>query len=269
MPLDVLVLGTLIAATRRFLGGTEPLVRLDLLGLLDVLFALFLHGFPPLWKLDRCPQDGESRKIFPLMTEPLNPSLVEGTEALARRLVEGDVEPSGGAIAALVAAWAAALAAAAADRSRKGWDGAAGARAQAQSLRTRALRLVDRGTRAHAEAMETLAERGPRARVGAERSETRDWRLGQAVRQAAQPPLELSACALSVAQLAELISSHAAGEVRADAVVAAQLAAAAARAGAHLVEINLVVGGDRQPAVQARELAEAAATAAAHASALD
>jgi hypothetical protein len=79
----------------------------------------------------------------------------------------------------------------------------------------------------------------------------------------------LSACALTVAQLAELIASNAAGEVRADAAVAAQLAAAAARAGAHLVEINLVVGGDRQPAVHARELAEAAAVAAAQASALD
>jgi formiminotetrahydrofolate cyclodeaminase len=201
------------------------------------------------------------------MTEQLNPGLVEGTEALARRLVEGDVEPPGGAIAALVAAWAAALAAAASDRSREGWDGAAGARAQAQSLRTRALQLVERGTRAHAAAMETLAERGPGADAGA--SETRDWRLGQAVRKAAQPPLELSACALDVAQLAELISAHAAGEVRADAAVAAQLAAAAARAGAHLVEINLVVGGDRQPAVHARELAEAAAAAAARASALD
>lgn len=203
------------------------------------------------------------------MTEALDSSLVEGAEALARRLMEADVEPPGGAIAALVAAWAAALAAAAADRSRKGWDGAAGARAQAQSLRTRALRLVKRGTLAHAQAMETLAERSARGDAGAERSQARDWRLGQAVRQAAQPPLELSACALSVAQLAELISSHAAGEVRADAAVAAELAAAAARAGAHLVEINLVVGGDRQPAVHARELAEAAAAAAARASALD
>jgi methenyltetrahydrofolate cyclohydrolase len=201
------------------------------------------------------------------MSEQLNPSLVDGTVVLARRLAEGDAEPPGGAIAALVAAWAAALAAAAADRSRDGWEGAAGARAQAQSLHTRALRLLERGTRAHAEAMETLAGRG--AHPDVERAEVRDWRLGQAVKQAAEPPLELSACALTVAQLAQLIATHAAGEVRADAAVAAQLAAAAAKAGAHLVEINLVVGGDRQPAVQARELAEAAAAAAAQASALD
>jgi formiminotetrahydrofolate cyclodeaminase len=117
--------------------------------------------------------------------------------------------------------------------------------------------------------METLAARRHRAGEDAEREEVRDWRLGQAVKQAAEPPLELSACALSIAQLARVIASHAAGEVRADAAVAAQLAAAAARAGAHLVEINLVVGGDRQPAVQARELAEAAATAAAQASSLE
>jgi formiminotetrahydrofolate cyclodeaminase len=203
------------------------------------------------------------------MSEQLNPGLVEGTAALARRLAEGDVEPPGGAIAALVAAWAAALAAAAADRSREGWDGAAGACAQAHSLHTRALRLLERGARAHAQAMETLAGRGRVAQGDGERSEMRDWRLGQAVRHAAQPPLELAACALTVAQLAELIASHAAGEVRADAAVAAQLAAGAARAGAHLVEINLVVGGDRQPAVHARDLAEAAAAAASRASALD
>jgi formiminotetrahydrofolate cyclodeaminase len=119
--------------------------------------------------------------------------------------------------------------------------------------------------------METLAGRGkgPGDHPDAESAEVRDWRLGHAVKQAAEPPLELSACALTVAQLAQLIASNAAGEVRADAAVAAQLAAAAAKAGAHLVEINLVVGGDRQPAVQARELADAAAAAAAQASALD
>jgi methenyltetrahydrofolate cyclohydrolase len=203
------------------------------------------------------------------MSEQHYPSLVEGTQALVGRLAEGDVEPPGGAIAALVAAWAAALAGAAADRSREHWDGAAGARAQAQSLRTRALRLLERGARAHAEAMDTLAGRGRPAGSDSERAQLRDWRLGEAVKQAAEPPLELSACALSVAQLAQLISAHAAGEVRADAAVAAQLAAAAASAGAHLVEINLVVGGDRRPAVHARQLAEAAASAAAQACALD
>ncbi len=200
------------------------------------------------------------------MAEHINPTLVEATVSLSRRLAAGDLEPPGGAIAALVAAWAASLAAAAADRSREGWEGAAGARAQAQALRTRALRLLERGERAHAQAMETLARRGDE---GAEREDVRDWRLGRAVREAAEPPLELAACALSVAELARVIASHAAGEVNADAAVAAQLAAAASRAGAHLVEINLVVGGNSELAVQARELAEAAAAAATQASALD
>ena len=203
------------------------------------------------------------------MSDQRNPSLVEGTEALARRLTTSGVEPPGGAVAALVAAWAAALAAAAADRSREQWDDAGGARAQAQSLQARALRLVERGALAHAEAMDTLAGRGRRADTDSEHAQLRDWRLGEAVKQAAEPPLELSACALSVAQLAQLISAHAAGDVRADAAVAAQLAAAAARASAHLVEINLIVGGDHRPAVHARELARAAASAAADASALD
>jgi formiminotetrahydrofolate cyclodeaminase len=201
------------------------------------------------------------------MSEKVKASLVERSVALSQRLRSQEGEPPGGAVAALVAAWAAELAAAAADRSREGWDEAAGARAQAGALRERALSLVERETRAHAQAMATLAARGRQGQQ--DREEMRDWRLGEAVRLAAEPPLELAACALDVAELAQVVAAHAAGEVRADAAVAAQLAAAAARAGAHLVEINLVVGGDRQPAVQARALADAASSTAAKASDLD
>jgi formiminotetrahydrofolate cyclodeaminase len=107
------------------------------------------------------------------MTDRVNPDLLAGTISLNERLVEGSGEPPGGAIAALVAAWAAALAAAAADRSRSDWEGAAGARAQARHLQTRALRLLERGARAHAEAMETLAARGHTADRQNEREETR------------------------------------------------------------------------------------------------
>jgi formiminotetrahydrofolate cyclodeaminase len=215
------------------------------------------------------------------MQEALDRGLVSATAVLRERLTDPRVKPPAGAVAALVAAWAAALAAAAADRSRSNWDGAAGACAQATALRTRALRLLERGVHAHAQAMETLAERGVHAhaqametlaeRGGGEdardaRENSRDWRLGESVKQAAEPPLELAACALSIAQLASTIAADAAGEVRADAAVAARLAAAVARAGAHLVDINLIVGGDREPARHARALAEQAELAAAQAS---
>lgn len=197
------------------------------------------------------------------MPEFVAPHLIAGTSTLSEQLAAGDVHPPGGAIAALVAAWAASLAAAAADRSRAEWEDAGGARAQAQALRTRALKLAQSGAQAHAEAVAKLKARGRDGEPKEERTEVRDWRLGHAVEQAAEPPLDLAACGLDIAQLAQTISIHAAGDVRADAVVAAQLAAAAAAAGAHLVAINLVVGGDREPAMRARTLAQAAAAAAA------
>ena len=206
-----------------------------------------------------------TRRIFaenlPSVSEYLAPRLIEGTSALSEQLAAGDTEPPGGAIAALVAAWAASLAAAAADRSRSAWDGAAGALAQARALRARAIKLAERGALAHAEALQTL--KGARGEAGTEADKRRDWQLGRAVQEAAEAPFELAACGLDIAQLAQMIAGHAAGDVQADAVVAAQLAAAAAAAGAHLVEINLVVGGDRGPAKAARELASAAAAAAA------
>jgi formiminotetrahydrofolate cyclodeaminase len=195
------------------------------------------------------------------MPEYLAPRLIEGTSRLSEQLAVGDAAPPGGAIAALVAAWAAALAAAAAERSRSEWSDAGGARAQAQALRARALALAQRGALAHAEALQTLE--GARRGSDAQSAPARDWQLGRVVQEAAEAPFELAACGLDIAQLAQMIASHAVGDVQADAVVAAQLAAAASAAGAHLVEINLIVGGDRGPAKAARELATAAAAAAA------
>jgi methenyltetrahydrofolate cyclohydrolase len=175
--------------------------------------------------------------------------------------------PGGGAVAALVAALAASLAAAAADRSRTRWEDAGGARAQAQALRRRAIELAERDAAAYAAAREALARRGlePGVTPGEDQA-ARDWRLGTAVERAAGPPLELAATAADIAELGGVIAMHGAAEVRADAVVAAMLAAAATRAAAQLVQINLVVG-EQQPAVLARGYADAAAAAAAAAEA--
>ena len=59
-----------------------------------------------------------------------------------------------------------------------------------------------------AAAMETLAARRRPAAQNDEREGVRDWRLGQVVKEAAEPPLELASCALSVAQLAQLIAAR-------------------------------------------------------------
>jgi formiminotetrahydrofolate cyclodeaminase len=182
------------------------------------------------------------------MSESAMPALTPLIAALAGEPPEGGSYPVAGAVAALVAAMAASLAAAAADRSRAGWEEAAGARAQAQALRRRALALAERSADAYRAAREALADPGP-------------W-LGSALEGAAQPQLELLASAADIAQLASAVARDGAGEVRADAVVAAELAAAATAAAARLVRVNLVLGHDPETAERAREHL-AAATAAA------
>ncbi len=182
---------------------------------------------------------------------------IEGAAELSAPLADGDANPAGGPVAAVVAALAASLLAAAADRSRDCWDGAAGARAQAQALRRRALRLAEGDATAYADARAALAQRG-----GAADSRDRDARIGEAVSLAGQVPLEIGAAAGDVAQLATEIVAHGSADVRADAAIAAILAAGAARAAAQLVEINLVAGADEKLVALARRLAEAALTAA-------
>ena len=184
---------------------------------------------------------------------------------------EPDPYPSGGSAAAQVAALAAAVAAAAADRSRERWDQAGGARAQAQALQRRAVELAERDQRVYALARRALAQRGQPAdgEPSEENQPATDWRLGCVLEAAAGPPLELAASAADIAQLAGMIALQGADEVRADAVIAADLAATAARSAARLVQINLVVGGDRRMAAIARGYADAAASAAASADAID
>jgi formiminotetrahydrofolate cyclodeaminase len=186
--------------------------------------------------------------------------LIAATEDLSEPMATGDAEPTGGALAGVVAALAASLIAAAAGRSRATWEEAAAVRAQAQALRRRALGLAGATAEAHSGAVSRLAARGDGG------SEARDWELGRSVSAAAEPPLVLTACGRDLAELAGLAAEHADPDVRADAVVAAMLAAAAARSAAHLVAINLITGADAQLVGQAAanaHQAEAAASAAA------
>lgn len=197
------------------------------------------------------------------MSEMSTPFLDPLIAALRQEEGEDRSYPVGGAVAAVVTGLAASLAAGAADRSRSVWDEAAGARAQAQTLRRRTIVLAERDAAAYAVAREALAGRGVDSMTDAATGErARDRELGDAVRRAAEPLLELAASAADVAHLAALVAARGADDVRADAVVAALLASASADAAARLVQVNLVVGGEQQLAVRARQHAEDAARAA-------
>jgi formiminotetrahydrofolate cyclodeaminase len=201
-------------------------------------------------------------KNLPAMQETSPLQALRVIESIERELANVRGYPAGGAVAALVAGLAASLAGAAADRSREEWDEAAGARAQAQALARRAGALVERDAAEYARAREALASRSEAGEVSQPEDAGRDWRLGEAIERAAAPPLALAATAADIAELAAQIASRGAADVKPDAAIAAELAAAAGRAAAGLVQVNLVVGGDREPASRAAAYADAAAAAA-------
>ena len=99
----------------------------------------------------------------------------------------------------------------------------------------------------------------------ADGSPQRDFDLGRALIGAAEVPLQIADAAADVAELAALAATEGKGTLRPDAAAAATLAEAAARASAHLVDVNLatVAGDDRSGRVA--ELAAAAEAARARA----
>jgi formiminotetrahydrofolate cyclodeaminase len=154
--------------------------------------------------------------------------------------------PGGGATAAVVTTMAAALAEMAAQFSSKHWDDAGEAAARARELRERAAPLAQ----ADAEAYEAvIAARGGPA-------------YDEALSRAADIPLAMAEAAAEVAEVAAELAARGNPNLRGDAVTAALLAEASARAAANLVEINLAErNGDRR-VDRARELASAAGAAA-------
>ena len=177
---------------------------------------------------------------------------------MAAALAVHDGVPASGVITGIVLGMAASLLAVAADRSRESWAGAPGAVAQGRALQRRAASLAGDNSKAYDFARAALA-RGP---LPEGTPEQRDWALGRAVAAAADPPLALAGCADDVAHLALTLAEHGSADVRADAVAAAQLAAGAAAAATHLVEVNLVVGADEARTGQAHRHASSAAEAA-------
>ena len=167
------------------------------------------------------------------------------------RLGAGRRAPGGGSASALTVSLAAGLVAMVARSSQGSWSDAAGVAAQAHALVQRVLPLVHEDALVWEQASAALAETGAGDSV-----------LERKLEAAAAVPLQIVEAAADAAVLAELAADRAEGSYRADAVVAAVLAAAGAEAAAHLVEVNLGVREGDERLTRARVHAEAAADAA-------
>jgi formiminotetrahydrofolate cyclodeaminase len=136
------------------------------------------------------------------------------------------------------------------------WPEAAGMAAQAESLGARAAPL------AQADAEQYEAALLARVESGEGQGARRDFALGQAYAKAAEPPLRIAQTAGDVAALALTVAENGNPSLRADAVTAALLAAAAAKAAAELVAVNLTASAEDARVLQAETVAEEAARAA-------
>lgn len=141
------------------------------------------------------------------------------------------------ALAGSAAAWVLAEAA------RAGDDGARAAQAVA---------LCDRLTHAAADDAEALTAARARLTETAGGDERRDFALGRVLERAAAVPLLVAEACADVAALALELELTVPGDYAPDVRAAAMLAAGAAHAAAHLVEVNLGVGADDPRLARAR-----------------
>ena len=119
---------------------------------------------------------------------------------------------------------------------------------RAGRLRARALELGERELSAYAPVLE--ASRLPKD------DPTRSEKLGAALSDAADSPLEIAQLAAEVEQLATDLEATGNRSLQGDANAAAELAGAACRAAVRLVEINLAKRPDDPRLAQARKLVE-------------
>ncbi|MGH3008369.1 MAG: cyclodeaminase/cyclohydrolase family protein [Gaiellaceae bacterium] len=163
---------------------------------------------------------------------------------------------AGSALAAALAAGAATVQMAA-RLSRDSWPEGAGVAAQAESLRERAVHLVEEDAEVYERALEARAD------LVDDKQERRDWTLGQAVAAAAEPPLALARLAADLAELCREAADRIEPRVHADLAAAAALAAGVALGARSLVAVNLTALPDDPRVAEADRLAAAAADAAA------
>ena len=177
--------------------------------------------------------------------------------ALLEELAAPREVPGAGSALAVALATAAAVVQMAARLSPDSWADAAGVAAQAESLRERAVRLVDDDAEAYRRALEVRAAADETARP-----EQRDWSLGQITAAAAEPPLALARLAADLAVLCAAAGDRVEPRVRADVVAAAALAAAVARGARELVAVNLTaLDGDARVADATKLAVDAEAAA--------
>lgn len=168
-----------------------------------------------------------------------------GLNRVLDALADPGESPAGGSAAALVGAIAAATAAKGARAS-----GDHGSAAQAVALATRLTRLAVLDADALRAARTALAD----ASAGGD-DERRDFGLGRALARSAALPLEIAEACADVAALATMLAESVVPDFQPDCRSAGWLAAAAARAAAHLVEVNLAVGSGDERAERARDAA--------------
>jgi len=177
--------------------------------------------------------------------------------ALLEELAAAREVPGAGSALAVALATAAAVVQMAARLSPENWAEAAGVAAQADSLRERAVQLVDEDAEAYGQALEAQAETDE-----TEKPERRDWALGRVTAAAAEPPLALARLAADVAELCAAAGARVEPRVHADVAAAAALAAAVARGARELVAVNLTALPGDPRVEEAGRLATAAETAA-------
>jgi methenyltetrahydrofolate cyclohydrolase len=165
--------------------------------------------------------------------------------------------PGGGSAAALAVALAAALCAMTADLSARQLAQAPQLAEESRGLLRRAAPLAQADADAYADVLAAL--RAPGQPDGRPREE----RVSAALARASEVPLEVAELGDRAAALAADIADRGNPAVHGDALAAAQLAAAAARMAAALVQINLAeMPDDPRPARAAHLAAHAAGLAA-------
>jgi formiminotetrahydrofolate cyclodeaminase len=159
--------------------------------------------------------------------------------------------PAGGSVAAATVAMASALLEKAAKLSRDHWTAADAnaAATRAEAVRLRAASLVEEDAEAY-RALQ-LAWRSARAVEPA----ARDDIVGPALMRVIDIPLAIVRAGAVVVELAEAVTARGNPRLRADAVMAGVLAAAAAEGAASLVAINLARDPDDPRVAEARALA--------------